>query len=312
MVLNAPNSAQSVLARVTASAQVAFDKGMQKLTFGAMATRCTVQFHGVTPPAAKGFCQAVIHWVADFESRYSRFIPDSIIGRINAAAGEHWVDIDPETERLLGFCNELVFFTRGAFDPTALPLIKLWNWKQQPVALPEEATIAGARELVGWSKVQRRPGAIFLPRKGMCLDLGGIGKEDFGQDVRALGRSAERDHWRVGLENAHKPGSCWQAVKVTDAAVATSGDYHRSFEFQGRRYSHIVDPRIGYPVNNGVRAVSVIAPSCTVAGILTTSAMILGPKDGLHLIESYANAAGSITTNKDRIHSKKFHEHIAA
>jgi len=327
--LTAANPADEVLRRITATAQVATDQGLQKLMFGAMGTKCAVHFHGVTPDAAKDFCRAVIAWVAEFEARYSRFIPDSLIGRINAAAGEHWVEIDAETEHLLAFCGELVFFTRGAFDPTALPLIKLWNWKQRPPLIPDAPAVQAARELVGWAKVQRRPGGVFLPRAGMCLDLGGIGKEyavdrvmsiavergiknvliDFGQDVRARGVGVSRDHWRIGLEDAANPGKCWAAVKVTDHAVATSGDYLRCFEYQGRRYGHVVDPRDGYPVNTGCRAVSVIAPSCTLAGILTTSAMILGPMEGLHLIESHLNAEGAITTDSNRIYTRKFHEY---
>src|SRR6185312_9503662 len=154
-----------------------------------------------------------------FEARYSRFIPDSLIGRINAAAGEHWMEIDPETERLFQLCHELFFFTRGSFDPTALPLIQLWNWKQNPKTLPDAQAIRAARELVGWNKVERRPGGIFLPQRGMGLDLGGIGKEyavdcvmnmavqhgienvliDFGQDVRARGCAPDKRFWRIGL-----------------------------------------------------------------------------------------------------------------
>ena len=242
------------------------------------------------------------------------------------------MDIDSETERLLAFCHELVFFTRGAFDPTALPLIRLWNWKNHPPVIPNETQIQAARELVGWNKLQRRPGAVMLSRAGMSVDLGGIGKEyavdcvmnlagergirnvlvDFGQDVRALGVAVGRDSWHIGLEDANQPGKCWAGVKITNHAVATSGDYTRSFEYQGRRYGHIVDPRTGYPVNNGCRAVSVIAPSCTIAGILTTTAMILGAKDGLHLIESHLNAEGAITTENNRVYTRKFHELIAA
>ena len=92
---------------------------------------------------------------------------------------------------------------------------------------------------------------------------------------------------------------------------ATSGDYLRSFEHNGRRYGHIIDPRNGYPVDNGCRAVSVIAPSCTIAGILTTTAMILGPKEGLHLIESHPKAEGAISTDNDRVFTRKLGEYLA-
>jgi thiamine biosynthesis lipoprotein len=163
----------------------------------------------------------------------------------------------------------------------------------------------------------------------MCLDLGGIGKEyavdrvvqmamargipnvlvDFGQDIRVHGRAADKPFWWIGLEDACQPGRCWAGVAVTDHAVATSGDYLRHFQLNGRRYGHIVDPRTGWPVNNGCRAVSVIAPSCTIAGILTTTAFILGPKEGLQLIETHAAAAGSITTERTRFHTKSFYEY---
>ena len=329
MVLTENTSAQAVFKRVAGSALTVSEKGLHKLHFGAMSTDCRVHHHGVSAAASLDFQNDVITWVAAFEAKYSRFIPDSLIGRINAAAGEHWVELDEETERLFAFCQELVFFTRGAFDPTALPLIKLWNWKQQPPTIPADEVIAAARELVGWNRIQRRPRGIFLPQPGMCLDLGGIGKEyavdcvvkmalehgihnvlvDFGRDVRVLGHPPDRNHWRIGLEDGQRPDQCWLGVAVTDHAVATSGNDIRQFEVNGRRYGHIIDPRTGYPTDNGCRAVSVIAPTCTIAGILSTTAFIVGPQDGLRLIESHPDAEGSITTDNTRIQTRKFYKY---
>ena len=329
MVLTSTNSASQVFDRVTKTARLSTLNGTFALVFSAMNTNCKIQFHDVPASTASEFARDVVTWVAQFEARYSRFIPDSLLGRVNAAAGEHWVEIDPETEKLFSFCNELVFFTRGAFDPTALPLIRLWNWKQQPPVVPAEDAIRAALELVGWKKVERRSGGIFLPYDGMCLDLGGIGKEyavdyvmqmalargisnvlvDFGQDIRVHGHAPDKKFWWIGLEDAHQPGKCWAGVAVADHAVATSGDYLRHFRLNGRRYGHIVDPRTGWPVDNGCRAVSVVAPSCTIAGILSTTAFILGPKEGLRLIEMHAGAAGSITTDNTRFHTRSFYDY---
>ena len=164
----------------------------------------------------------------------------------------------------------------------------------------------------------------------MCLDLGGIGKEyavdvavsmavqhgiehllvDFGQDIRAQGQPPGRPAWHVGLENPKAPGACWGSVAVTRHAVATSGDYLRHFTHQGRRYGHIIDPRTGYPVASGCLSVTVIAPTCTVAGILTTAAFILGPKDGFNLIHGYAHASGAIVTEHGNFNTPRFHEHL--
>jgi thiamine biosynthesis lipoprotein len=330
--MTGPNSAQEVLARVAQSAQTSVERGLHKLAFHAMSTVCRVNLHGVPADIARDFQRDVVTWTAQFEARYSRFIPDSLIGRINLAAGEHWVETDPETDRLFNLCQELFFFTRGSFDPTALPLIKLWNWKAQPPVVPEAAAIQAARELVGWNKIQRRPGGIFLPQAGMALDLGGIGKEyavdcvmnmaiergipnvmvDFGQDVRVLGHALDKKFWWIGLDDAVNPGKCWAGVAVTDHAVATSGDYLRNFQVNGRRYGHILDPRTGYPAFNDCRAVSIIAPSCTIAGLLSTSVCILGAKEGLQLVELHPGAAGAVTTETTKLYSRKFHEYIPA
>jgi thiamine biosynthesis lipoprotein len=240
------------------------------------------------------------------------------------------MEVDPETERIFSLCQEMVFFTRGAFDPTALPLIRLWNWKAKPPVIPDAAAVRTAQELAGWRKIQRRPGAIFLPREGMCLDLGGIGKEyavdlvmqhalnrglehllvDFGQDVRVHGQPPEKGAWHIGLENPRQPGKCWAGVAVSNHAVATSGDYLRHFTLNGRRYGHIIDPRTGEPVDNGCLAVSVIAPSCTMAGALSTTAFVLGPKEGLELIQLSRGAEGCITTKETQYTSRNFYAYV--
>jgi thiamine biosynthesis lipoprotein len=322
--------AGEVVARVIQSARMTLENGRHKLDFRSMSTNCHVECHGVSTEQARAFYRDVVAWTAEFEARYSRFVPDSLIGRINAAAGKEWIATDAVTDRLLNLCQELFFFTRGSFDPTALPLIRLWNWKQNPLVMPEEQAIAAARELVGWNNIMRRPGGIFLPREGMSLDLGGIGKEyavdqvinlaiqhgianvlvDFGQDVRVRGHAPEKKFWWIGLDDANNPGKCWAGVAVTDHAVATSGDYLRHFVFNGRRYGHILDPRTGYPALNDCRAVSIIAPSCTIAGLLATSICILGPKEGMQLIELHPGAAGAITTETTKLYSRKFHEYL--
>ncbi len=99
-------------------------------------------------------------------------------------------------------------------------------------------------------------------------------------------------------------------MAVTDHAVASSGDYLRHFVHQGRRYGHIIDPRTGYPVSNDCRAVSVVAPACTIAGILTTTAFILGPQDGFQLINTYHGASGAIVTETGNLITPRFHEHL--
>jgi thiamine biosynthesis lipoprotein len=314
--------------RVRQSATIRDQDGVSTLTFFAMGTRCRVLFAEPAGDKVRACGEQVLDWVADFEATYSRFLEGSLISRINQAAGKNWVEVDEETDRLFDLCQSLFFFTRGVFDPTSLPLIRLWDWKK--AVLPDDQAIAAAREVVGWNKVQRRRGEIFLPLAGMALDLGGIGKEyavdraallaarhgiqnvlvDFGQDIRAHGKPPGRPAWHVGLENPRQPGTCWASVAVTDHAVATSGDYLRHFVHQQRRYGHIIDPRTGHPVANPCQAVSVVAPVCSVAGILTTTAFILGPQEGFHLIHSYLGASGAIVTETTNLITPRFYDHL--
>ncbi len=329
MVLNETSSQRMVHERVWRSARRTTVDGLHTLTFQAMATHCQVKLQSADARLAAEFQDEVLNWVAWFEARYSRFLGDSLISRINAAAGEHWVEIDSETEALFTLCQEMIFFTRGVFDPTALPLMKLWNWKARPPVLPSQEAVWAARGLVGWSRVQRRPGAIFLPRAGMMLDLGGMGKEyavdrvltmglewglqnllvDFGQDVRVNGSPPGHEAWVIGLENPHEPGKCWTAVLVNCHAVATSGDYVRHFTVAGRRFGHIIDPRTGYPVDNGVLSVSVVAPHCTFAGILSTAAFVLGPREGLEMMGLCPGVEGAIITTANSFQTKGFNHY---
>jgi thiamine biosynthesis lipoprotein len=209
----------------------------------------------------------------------------------------------------------------------------LWNWKQPTPRIPIEEEVNSARGLVGWNRIERRPGQIRLPKAGMCLDLGGMGKEyavdqvsamgvqrglagllvDFGADVRVAGTPPDgRPGWHIGLEDPTKPGSCWTGLAVQNAGVATSGDYVRKFESGGKRYGHILDVRTGYPVDNGLLAASVMAPSCTLAGMLTTAAFVLGPEEGLKLIETQLSAAGALTTARGRLFSRRFQQFVTS
>src|SRR5882724_10384097 len=110
---------------------------LRKLRFPALGTTCEVQYDAPQgEEQSKRFERAVLGWVHAFEAKYTRFRPTSLVSRINAAAGREWVEIDAETEQLLKLCDTLNFMTQGVLDPTALPLILLWNWKAEKPRLP--------------------------------------------------------------------------------------------------------------------------------------------------------------------------------
>ena len=282
--------------------------------FRAMGTDCQLIYRAPSRKQAVAFRDAAVAWVADFERKYSRYREDSLISAINRAAGGDWIETDAELESLFLLCDHYHWSTGGVFEPTALPLQRLWNYQTEQPRVPTDAEIEAAMKLIGWPQVQREPGKVRLPEAGMALDLGGIGKEyavdrvieqsrpfgitdilvDFGRDVRACGQAPQGGPWRVGLEHPTDVGTCWGGVQVSNRAVTTSGDYLRGFEVDGRRYSHIIDPRTGRPIANGCHAASVVAPTCTEAGVLSTAALILGKDEGVRLIERSCLAQGCI------------------
>ena len=305
---------------------------LRKIAFRAMATQCEIQYTAPGGDAqASKFAAAAEGWVHAFEAKYSRFQPTSLVSRINDAAGKELVAIDPETEGLLKMCDTLVFMTRGILDPTALPLIRIWNWKATPPVIPTAAEIAAALKLVGWSKVQRQPGRVFLPA-GMALDFGGFGKEyavdivsliakdhgildslvDFGHDLRAVGAPPGRPAWHIGLEDPKVPGTIWASIGLSGKSIASSGDYIRSFTIGGKRYGHIIDPRTGWPVANGCMQATVIADTCLQAGMLSTAAFVAGIEKGLEMIRSCPGAEGIILTDKEKAQSRGFYNYVAS
>ncbi len=276
-------------------------RGIRRVAFRALGTACVIQFRHSGDRSSRRFLTAALSWLSSFEAKFSRFRPGSIISRINAAAGREWVQVDAETEQLLNIASDLHRLTDGILDPTMLPLLRVWDWKTIHTKLPDQTEIQAALALTGFRKIQRMPGQIFLPQSGMGLDFGGFGKEfavdqlvliarehgiqdaliDLGRDLYGIGGNGQHAFWHVGLEDPRHPGTCWGGLAVSDFAVAASGDTLRKFEINGVRYGHILDPRTGWPVANGVCGVSVCAPTCLQAGIYSTALFVLGLKEGL-------------------------------
>jgi len=277
--------------------------GVRSVEFRALGTNCTIKLRLDDDRRALTFVADALGWLGAFEAKFSRYRPDSIVSKINDAAGEGWMSIDDETEHMLRLADDLHRRTNGILDPTMLPLLKVWDWKTAHTRLPEKTQVKAALALTGWAKVERRPGQVRLPVAGMGLDFGGFGKEyavdflarmardagivdgliDLGRDIYALGGNGRHPFWHVGIEDGCRPGACWGGLAVTDHAVCASGDYARHFIHDGVRYGHILDPRTGWPVANGLRAVTVVAPTCLEAGIYSTTAFVLGARDGIHL-----------------------------
>ena len=304
---------------------------LRRFNFHAMGTPCSIQFSTADQRAAQDYESEAVRWVQNFESRYTRFRDDSLIGQINLSEGE-WVEVDEEMDRMLDMCGTVHFMTQGIVDVTAGPLAQLWDYHTLHPQLPTPAEVKAAKDLVGWHSVDRAPGRIRLPKRGMSLDFGGWGKEfavdtvatmagdfgiegvlvDFGHDIRAIGKPPGRPAWHIGLEDPAKPGGIWGSVAGLNCGVASSGDYQRGFTINGQRYGHIIDPRDGRPATHGLRQVTVIAPSCLQAGMLATAAFVLGPDAGLNLIQETMGAEGCMVSSHAKHQTRGFFHYVVS
>lgn len=257
-----------------------------------MASACHVRLAGVAAATARSWAAQAIAEVHRIEHKYSRYRSDSIVSRINTAAGQGTpVTLDTETADLLGFADQLWRASDGLFDITSGVLRRAWDFRAG--RLPEPAQVEALLPLVGWADVAWSRESIVLPRAGMELDFGGFGKEyaadraatvllalgatsglvNLGGDLRVLGPRPDGSPWHIGITHPRQPGAVIASLPVHQAALATSGDYERYLEVAGRRYCHILHPRRGWPVAHW-QGISVLAPACLAAGALSTIAML--------------------------------------
>lgn len=260
--------------------------------FDAMACPCTVFVDTDNHDIAHRATQLAFNEAKRIEYKYSRYRDDSIIGRINTARGQPTA-IDTETELLLNYATSCFELSEGRFDISSGVLGKLWRFKDQHQP-PASHDIATTLKHIGWHKAKIQPDQIQLP-DGMAIDLGGIGKEyavdrsillirqagirnvlvNFGGDICCTEGRRNDIPWEVILENPAAPDKP-AALNLHSGAITTSGDSRRSFEYQGKRYSHILNALTGWPVEDAPRSVTVAGNTCLEAGMLSSFAMLEG------------------------------------
>jgi thiamine biosynthesis lipoprotein len=290
---------------------------LHSFQFDALGTECALHLYAGSADIAEAAAEAAMGEVYRIECRYSRYRADSELSAINrAAASGSAVDVDEETAALLDYAFAAYHISGGLFDITSGILRRAWDFNGgRP---PEEAHVAALLPDIGMDKLQWASPRLRFRKPGLELDFGGIGKEyaadrvaavcqahgvraglvDLGGDILALGPREDGMPWRVGIRNPRSPGEAVSVVELSAGALATSGDYERFIDVDGKRYCHILNPRTGWPVD-GLSSVSVQAEQCLFAGSLATIAMLMGESGktwlaGLGIRHCWVDSAGRL------------------
>ncbi len=238
----------------------------------------------------------------DVEARMSSWIQGTELSLLNDAPADELVPLSAMTMDVLRLSRRLADQTQGAFDVTCRPVIELWKRAGKSGKLPAREQIDQARQATGWRHFELSDQGARKKLAAAGLDLGGVAKGygidkaveamrragiesglvDVGGDVRTFGLRADGNRWRVGLRDPFHTDRMLAALELGDASVCTSGNYFRNVTVEGKRFSHIVDPRTGQPVDFAP-SVTVVARDATTADAWATALSVLG-KDGLALI----------------------------
>lgn len=266
--------------------------------FSAMASPCEVLLELESREDAQHIVQLVAEETWRIEKKYSRYRKDNLIARINHSEG-HPVEVDQETTLLLNYAAQCYQLSDGLFDITAGVLRRIWSF--QPGATPPgKKKVRECLKHIGWSRLSWKPPILTLPQ-GMEIDLGGIGKEyavdkaaqlatqhtdasfviNFGGDLFINKPRRNGQPWHIAVDDPAATGvQQIGQISVAHGGIATSGDARRFLLHQGKRYSHILNPKTGYPIEKAPRSVTVLADNCLEAGMLATFAILQGADAG--------------------------------
>lgn len=277
-----------------------------------MGTGVRIVLYAASQAQAGRAARAAFDRIAALDRTLSDYRPDSELMRLCASAADGPIEVSEDLFRVLAAAQVLAERSDGAFDVTSGPLTRLWRGARRLSELPAPARIDAARARAGWRRLHLDPvtrTAALAP--DMCLDVGGIAKGDaadqalaaladagviralvaIGGDVAVSAPPPGRTAWAVDVASLDVPGAPRiGTLHLRDAAVSTAGDAEQWMRVDGRRYSHILDPRSGWPMT--VRSsTTVIARRGLDADGLDTAAAVLGPDAGLRLVEDTDGAA---------------------
>ncbi|OHT43877.1 FAD:protein FMN transferase [Flavobacterium tructae] len=312
-----------ILGGLTSNAQV-----LRKRTTLLMGGRFDISIVAKDSLTAEQNIDIVIAEITRIENLISDWKSDSQVSEINQNAGIRPVKVDREvfelTQRALQFSEATI----GGFDISFAAMDRIWKFDGSMTEMPSAEAIKKSVEKVGYKNIilDSVQSTVFLKLKGMKIGFGALGEGyatdkcrnimlakgikagivNGSGDMTAWGRQPNGKDWNIGMTNPFHPDTLFAVVPLNNGAVTTSGSYEKFVVFNGKRYSHIINPATGYPAT-GLCSVSIFGPNAETANGLSTSLMVLGQKAGLLLLKKYPDySCIMITDNGKLIKSKNF------
>ena len=264
--------------------------------------------------------------VKRIEYLISDWIPTTQISQVNKNAGIQPVKVNVEVFELVERAIKISQITSGAFDISYASMDKIWKFDGSMKVMPTEEAIKKSVAKIGYKNIilDKKNQTVFLKLEGMKLGLGGIGQGyiadkvkdlllskgcksgivNVSGDINAWGKQPDGKLWNVGIVNPLNKNKIFATFPLENSAVETSGSYEKYVIFNGKRYSHIIDPRTGYPAT-GVVSVSVFAKQTEIADALATGIFVLGVEVGIDLVNQLKGVECIIVDDTGKIFSSK-------
>lgn len=264
--------------------------------------------------------------ISRIESLISSWNPNSQTSLINKNSGVKAVKVDKELFQLIERSIEISKITDGAFDITYASMDKIWNFNQDTSSLPSEIEINSSISKVGFHNIilDKEASTVFLKIKGMRIGFGAIGKGYAADRAKALliskgvssgiinasgdmntwGKNENGDTWKVAITNPLNKDKVFALLPLNEGAVVTSGNYEKYTIINGEKYSHIINPKTGFP-SKGLSSVSVFSPNAELADALATAVFVMGQEIGLDRINQLPKVECIIIDNEGSIFTSK-------
>ena len=297
-----------------------------KRTLKLMGSRFDITVVAKDSLEGKKFIKMAVDEIERIENLISSWDENSQTSKINRNSGIKPVEVDLELFQLIERAIAISHLTDGAFDISYASMDKIWKFDGSMKEMPSEDEIKASVEKVGFKNIilDKSKNTVFLKLKGMKIGFGAIGKGyaadkakellmskgvtagiiNASGDMNTWGKQPNGSDWKVAITNPLNKNKAFALLPINNSAVVTSGNYEKFVNFNGIRYSHIIDPRTGYP-SSGIISVTVFAPKAELADALATSVFVMGKDTGLDRINQLPNIECIIIDDKGNIIKSK-------